>query len=247
MRAGWWRSGELEQGEEYAQSDGQAFRFAPLDAYTLPQRLMIRLADLAFYALIQFVGRSVRFRVHGLEHGLAALRETGSFIGAFWHNRIFLAPYYFRRRGVVVMTSRSFDGEYIARFIQRFGFGVARGSSTRGGASALVEMVRLVRAGHPAAFTVDGPKGPRGVVKTGAALLAKKTGQPLLPFTFNARRKLELNSWDRFQIPLPFTRVDVRIAPLFFVAPDATDEELEEKRAELQHALERLDAEGVQD
>jgi lysophospholipid acyltransferase (LPLAT)-like uncharacterized protein len=127
---------------------------------------------------------------------------------------VFLSTYFWQRRAIVVMTSRSFDGEYIARFIQRFGYGAARGSSTRGATGAVVEMVRLMRAGCPAGFTIDGPKGPRYVAKMGAVLLAKKTGNPVLPFTIAAERFWEARkSWDHFQIPQPFTRAHVIIAP----------------------------------
>jgi lysophospholipid acyltransferase (LPLAT)-like uncharacterized protein len=100
---------------------------------------------------------------------------------------VFLATYFWQRRAIVVMTSRSFDGEYIARFIQRFGYGAARGSSSRGATGAVVEMVRLMRAGCATAFTIDGPRGPRYVAKMGAVLLAKKTGNPILPFTVVAK------------------------------------------------------------
>ena len=138
------------------------------------------------------------------------------------------------------MTSRSFDGEYIARFIRRFGFGAVRGSSTRGGIGALAELVRLSRANCPAGFMIDGPKGPRHEAKMGAVLLARKTGNPVLPFVVNAERFWEVPSWDRFQIPKPFTRATVRIAPPIRVPADASDSALEQKREELQRALDRL-------
>jgi lysophospholipid acyltransferase (LPLAT)-like uncharacterized protein len=161
---------------------------------------------------------------------------------AFWHEQIFLTTYYFRNRGFVVMTSRSFDGEYIARFIQRFGYGAARGSSTRGGVGALIEMARLVRRGCPAGFTVDGPRGPRRVAKTGALLLAKKTGRPVLPFAVSPRRFWRLGSWDGLQIPKPFTPAVVRLAPPIYVPADADEQELEALRGELQRALEAASA-----
>src|SRR5207245_989017 len=104
-----------------------------------------------------------------------------------------LATYFFRHRGIVVMSSQSFDGEYTARLIQRFGYGTARGSSTRGSIGAIIEMVRLMRNGRPTAFTIDGPKGPRHVARPGAVLLAKKTGQPVLPFTITAACCWELS------------------------------------------------------
>jgi lysophospholipid acyltransferase (LPLAT)-like uncharacterized protein len=182
----------------------------------------------------------VRFRVEGWEHWQEAAGAGHLPIYTFWHDRIFLTLYFWQRRRIVVMTSRSFDGEYIARFIQRFGCGAVRGSSTRGGAVALVELARLVRAGCAAAFTIDGPKGPRHEAKMGAVLLAKKTGQPVLPFSVNAARFWEVKSWDRLQIPKPLTRAVVRIAPPIYVPADADDAALASKREELQRALEEL-------
>ena len=217
----------------------RAYRFAELSAYTFGQRLAIRAADLAFYSAISLIGSTARFSVEGWENWEEASRG-GPPIYAFWHERIFLSTYFFRRRRIVVMTSQSFDGEYIARFIQRLGYGAARGSSTRGGVGALVEMARLVRRGCPAAFTVDGPRGPRREAKTGALLLSKKTGRPVLPFSVNAERFFALGSWDRMQIPLPFTRATLRIAPPVSVPPDADDAALEAKREELQRALESV-------
>lgn len=219
----------------------RAFGYADLSAYALGQRLAIRAADLAFYLAISTVGRTARFRVEGWEHWEEAERG-GAPILAFWHEQIFLTTYFFRRRRIVVMTSRSFDGEYIARFIQRFGYGAARGSSTRGGAGALVEMARLVRRGFPAGFTIDGPRGPRRVAKMGAVLLAKKTGRPVLPFAVCAEKFWTVRSWDRLHIPRPFTRVAVRLAAPIHVARDAGDEALVAARDELQRALERLSA-----
>src|SRR5918993_5455974 len=177
----------------------RAYRFADLSGYAFRQRLAVRAAGVAFYLLIRALGSTARFRVEGWEHWEEANRG-GPPVMAFWHEQIFLTTYYFRRRRIVVMTSRSFDGEYIARFIQRFGYGAARGSSTRGGVGALVEMARLVRRGCPAGFTVDGPRGPRRVAKMGAVLLAKKTGQPVLPFVVLAARHYAAPSWDRIQV-----------------------------------------------
>jgi lysophospholipid acyltransferase (LPLAT)-like uncharacterized protein len=218
----------------------RVYRFADLRRYSRGERLLIYAADLFFYWLIRAIGATVRYRVEGWENWEAASRDGGAPIYAFWHNRIFLATHFWQQRGIVVMTSQSRDGEYIARFIQRFGYGAARGSSTRGGVGALVEMVRLTRQGIPTAFTIDGPRGPRYVAKMGAVMLAKKTGQPILPFTIEAAHHIELSSWDRFQIPLPWTRATVRIAPPIYVPADADDALLEAKRAELQRALDRL-------
>ena len=225
----------------------KAYQFADLSAYSLKQRLLIRAADLVFYMLIQIIGRTVRFDVEGWEHWEEATQTGRIPIYTFWHNRVFLATYFWRRRGIVVMTSQSFDGEYIARFIQRFGYGAARGSSTRGGVGAVVEMVRLMRKGCPTAFTIDGPKGPRYVAKMGAVLLAKKTGHPILPFNITPARFWQARkSWDLFQVPKPFTRARVRISAPIFVPSDANEEMLEAKLQELQSALDDMNRRGDQ-
>jgi len=196
------------------------YRPAPLGRFTFAQRVLIRAADIAFFLLISGIGRTIRWETEGLEH-LDEVAEQGKVpIYAFWHDRIFAGTYFFRGRGIVVLTSQSSDGEYIARFIQRFGYGAVRGSSSRGGVAGLVEMIRLMRAGLPAALTVDGPRGPRYQAKAGAALLAKKTGDPLVPFIVEPLRRVTLKSWDRMQIPLPFTRALVTVGEPIGVAAD---------------------------
>jgi len=218
----------------------RVYRYADLSAYTFRQRLLIRAASSAFYFLIKLVGRTVRFEVEGWEHWEAIGRGGHLPVCVIWHNRTFLGTYWWRGRRIVVLTSKSFDGEYIARFIQRFGFGAARGSSTRGGAGAIIEMARLMRAGCPTALTPDGPTGPPYVAKMGPVLLAKKTGHPMLPMTVTPARYWELPSWDSYQVPKPFTRARVRLAAPIFVPADADEATLEARRAELQRALDEI-------
>ena len=223
----------------------RAYEFADLSSYPLKKRFLIRAADLTFFLLIKLIGRTIRWQVEGWENWEAATRDVQVPIYTFWHNRVFLSTYFWQKRRIVVMTSQSFDGEYIARFIQRFGYGAARGSSTRGAVGAIIEMTRLMRAGLSTAFTIDGPKGPRYVAKMGAVLLAKKTGQPVLPFTITAQRFWEAKrSWDGFQVPLPFSRARVDIAPPIYVSADTNDEGLEAKRDELQATLDEINAHG---
>ena len=224
----------------------RAYEFADLSNYPWKERLLIRAADLAFFVLIRLIGATTRWQVKGWEHWESIATTGQQPIYVFWHNRVFLATHFWQRRGIVVMTSQSFDGEYIARFIKRFGYGAARGSSTRGGTGAIVEMVRLMRAGCPTAFTIDGPKGPRYVAKMGAVLLAKKTGRPILPFTITPRRYWEAKSWDRFQVPLPFTMARVEIAPPIYVSADADDEALAARRDDLQESLDKINRNGEQ-
>jgi lysophospholipid acyltransferase (LPLAT)-like uncharacterized protein len=225
----------------------KAHQFADLSGYPLKKRLMIHGADLAFYGLINLIGRTVRFKVEGWEHWENASRDGRIPVGAFWHGGIFLTTYFWRRRDIVVMTSQSFDGEYIARFIQRFGYGAVRGSSTRGSVGAIIEMIRLMRLGQTTAFTIDGPKGPRHVAKMGAVLLAKKTGHPVLPFTVTPASYWSLTrSWDAMRIPRPFTAARVEIAAPIFVPPDANEAVLDARRDELQEALDKLERRGQQ-
>src|ERR1044071_535108 len=218
----------------------RAYRFADLNGYSFKQRLAVRAASFLFPLLIRAVGATLRFDVEGREHWDEAARGGRPPIYPCWHDRIFAGTYFFRGRRIVIMTSRSFDGEYIARFIQRLGYGAVRGSSTRGGVGALVELSRIVPRGCPAGFSADAPRAPRHVAKMGAVLLAKKTGQAVLPFGVNAERFWSLRSWDRMQIPKPFSRVRVRFAPPIRVPADADEATLEAKRTELQRALEEV-------
>lgn len=183
---------------------------------------------------------TMRFETEGAE-SFDEVKAAGKLpIHCFWHDRIVASTFYFRHRGIIVMSSHSFDSEYTARCIQRFGFGIVKGSSTRGGIGALVGMIRIMQQGFPTAFTVDGPKGPRYEAKMGSILLAKKTGNPIVPFTIEVPKRWQINSWDRLQIPKPFSTARVFIAKPIYVSDDADDDELERKRLELQHALDGL-------
>lgn len=218
----------------------KAFKFASLDAYTLKQRLLIRVSAFGLYFLFHAIGKTLRYEVEGWEY-LEQIERLGKLpIYCFWHDRIFAGTYFFRGRKIIVMNSLSFDGAYMARFVQKLGYGSVRGSSTRGGTGALVEMIRLMRSGFATAFTVDGPRGPRYEAKLGPVLLAKKTGYPLLPFILESKRYWSVNSWDRPQIPKPFTSIKLIIEKPIYVAENASDEQLEAKRKELQSTLESL-------
>jgi lysophospholipid acyltransferase (LPLAT)-like uncharacterized protein len=199
---------------------------ADLSAYSFKEKIIISLADWTFYLLIKVIGRTIKYETDNWENFQKIERAGKIPIYAFWHDRIFAGTYFFRNRGIVVITSQSFDGEYIARFIQRLGYGAVRGSSTRGGVGALVEMIRLMKKGLPMGFTVDGPKGPRYVAKTGAVLLAKKTGNPLMPFVVETKKYWTINSWDKMQIPKLFTRAKIFIAEPIYVAANADDGEI---------------------
>ena len=218
----------------------KVYQFKTLSGYTLKERLTIRLAGRLFYVLITIIGKTIRFEVDGIDYLQDSARSYDAPIMCVWHDRIFAGMYYLRGRGLVVMSSISFDAEYTARCIQRLGFGVIKGSSTRGGMRALVEMIRMMKQGVPMAFTIDGPRGPRYEVKAGPPLLAKRTGNPMIPISVEVRKFWTLNSWDKFQIPKPFSRAKIFFGDTIFVAPDADDNALEQKRLELQTALDSL-------
>jgi len=221
-----------------------AYRFGPLEKYTFRQRFEIRVASFVFYWVLRTIGSTIRFETTGNEN-FDAITDAGRLpIFSFWHDRIIAGTYFFRDRGIIVLSSPSYDSEYTARCIQRFGYGVIKGSSSRGGTRALVSMIKMMKAGYAMAFTLDGPRGPRYQAKAGPLLLAKKTGNPLMPFIVECKSYWTIKSWDRLQIPKPFTRANVMIAPPIYVAPDADDSELESKRLELQAVLDGLVTEG---
>ncbi len=195
----------------------------------------------AGYPLIAALGHTLRWRVDGLEH-FEGIRAGGRQpVMAFWHGRILPATFYFRNRQIVVITSENFDGEWIARIIESFGYGTARGSTSRGALKALHQMARDMRAGKPAGFTVDGPRGPARVAQPGAVWLAKATGNPVLPFHLEASAAWTLRSWDRTQIPKPFSTVAIAIGEPMPVARDADAGALEAARVELERRLQALE------
>ncbi len=192
------------------------------------------------WPIIEALAGTWTYRVTGLEH-LRAIETAGQVpILAFWHGRILAGLPYFRNRGIIVITSENFDGEWIARIIARFGYGAARGSSSRGGAKALVQLRQALRAGHPAAFTLDGPRGPARVAQPGAVWLAGATGHPVLPFHVEADSAWTVRSWDRHQIPKAGATIHVAIgAPLYVANTD--DPTAEAARVELEDRLGRLE------
>lgn len=194
--------------------------------------------------LIEALGGTYHWRERGQGWLDTLAREGRQPIFAFWHGRILAATLYFRDRGIVVITSENFDGEWIARIIHRFGYGTARGSSSRGGARALVQLRRDLAAGHSAAFTVDGPRGPARVAQPGAVWLAGATGHPVVPFHIEASSYWTLGSWDRHQVPKPGSELAIAIGEPIDVPSGAGDEVIEEVRVEVERVLGRLEAEA---
>ena len=143
------------------------------------------------------------------------------------------------------MTSQNFDGEYITRIIRLYGYGTARGSTSRGAIRVMVELIRHLRQGKDVVVTVDGPRGPRFVAQPGAVLLAKKTGQPMIGFHLSPEKCYTFRkSWDQFQVPYPFSRIVVLLTPPIYVTAEADEAEMERKLQEMQAAMDRIREEG---
>jgi lysophospholipid acyltransferase (LPLAT)-like uncharacterized protein len=209
------------------------------------KRLQARLISSAGYPIIAALASTYRWRREGLQYLDEVERSGRQPIMAFWHGRILPATYFFRRRGIVVITSENFDGEWIAGIIERFGYGTARGSTSRGAVKALVRLKRDMAAGKPAAFTLDGPRGPAKIAQPGAVWLARATGNPIVAFHIESRRHWTLGSWDRTQIPKPFSNVAIAVGEPLEVAPEADDAALERARLDLEARLRTLESRAL--
>jgi lysophospholipid acyltransferase (LPLAT)-like uncharacterized protein len=213
--------------------------------FTVWQRFQIFIASWMGYFAVLLIGCTLRWTVEGWQNWEAANMAGKGIIYTFWHREIFSACWFWRRRGIVVMTSQNFDGEYIARIIQRHGYGASRGSSSRGAGRSLAEMARCLRSGRDAAFTIDGPRGPRFVAKRGSVILSRSTGAAILCFHVALKKAYVFSkSWDQTQFPHPFSRAAIFIAPPIVVAKGASEEEQNCKQQEVQQALDDLRRRG---
>jgi lysophospholipid acyltransferase (LPLAT)-like uncharacterized protein len=188
------------------------------------------------YPLLRALGSTLRWKISGAEHEGEIIKAGHQPIHCLWHGRILPSILYLQHRGVVVIISENYDGEWIARITRKFGYGIARGSTSKGGPKALRQMLREVES-KGVAFTLDGPRGPAEVAQLGAVWLAKATGNPLLPFHSEAAANWTLNSWDRTQIPKPFTTVALVVGRPIYVPPDADERALNESRMMLEASL----------
>jgi len=204
------------------------------------KRLQVAAISHLAYPLMRAWGATYRYSIEGdpqIEQALA----MGSPIPAFWHGRIVASLIRFRGRGISIMISESFDGEWIARVASRFGYRVVRGSNSRAARRGTLQMVRDVRE-HPMAFALDGPRGPARVAKPGAAWLSKATSNPLLPFHAEADRFWTLSSWDRTQIPKVGARIAMVFGEPFVVSPDADAAEIDEASRRLERSIAACEA-----
>src|SRR6202050_3898107 len=207
--------------------------------FTLRQRIVLRIIITAGYWFIRLVGPTLRVCV-SREEGAQETIGQRPLIGSFWHACIIPATYMCRNLGVRVMSSNSYDGEYMGRIIRKFGFVAVKGSSSRNAVRALLGLRRALHDGWTVAFSIDGPRGPRHKVKPGPVALARSSGVSMTTFHIAVESAWVLNTWDRLIIPKPFSRVLMRFGKLIPVPADASDEALERYHQELQDSLDRV-------
>jgi lysophospholipid acyltransferase (LPLAT)-like uncharacterized protein len=201
-----------------------------------------RLLALTGATILKTLFLTLRLRI---EDRSGVLKEdAGSpVIVCFWHNRILGITFAFdriypkKRAGVTVLTSPSKDGEILAQLVGAFGMKAVRGSSSRRGSRALLELVKLIRSGRDIAITPDGPRGPRYSLGPGIILLAQTTGARIVPAHASFSRCVRMKTWDGFIIPLPFSKVSVTIGEALAIPAELTVEEFEAKRKNLEDLL----------
>ena len=207
--------------------------------FTLRQRIILRIIIFLGYWFIRLIGPTLRVCV-SQEDGAQKTVDERPLIASFWHACIIPATYMCRDLGVRVMSSNSYDGEYMGRIIRKFGFVAVKGSSSRNAVRALLGLRRALQEGWTVAFSLDGPRGPRHKVKPGPVALARSSGVPLTMFHIAVERAWVLDTWDRLVIPKPFSRVLMRFGKLIPVPAEASDEDLERYQQQLQDSLDRV-------
>jgi lysophospholipid acyltransferase (LPLAT)-like uncharacterized protein len=216
--------------------------------FTWTQRLTLAVVPRLVWTLIMLLGRTWRFEVFAEEgvtpafHGFTPSRE----IYCFWHQCVLACAWYYRSTHATILISQSFDGELITRTLELFGYRAVRGSSSRGGREGLLALRRVLDGGTPAIFTADGPRGPIYRSKLGPIKLAQMTNAPIGSFHLEPEKAWAMRSWDRFQIPKPFTRIAVSWGQWIRVPEDTPSEELESKREQLDTALERARTRAIE-
>ncbi len=192
------------------------------------------------FRLLQLWARTLRFEIED-RAGVVGRRVTENYIGALWHNRLLVFPFVLRRflpqRHGAALISASRDGDLIADVVQRFGYDVIRGSSSRLGTSALLHLTGVLMSGSDVVITPDGPRGPAYELGPGIIFLAQKSGAAVVPMNLEYSHCWRLGSWDRFIVPRPFAKVRVLINRPYRVTATTTPEEFESERVSLQNAM----------
>jgi lysophospholipid acyltransferase (LPLAT)-like uncharacterized protein len=206
------------------------------------KRLLFWLATRLGWAVVILLGHLTRLRYHGREH-LEKLRGGNRpFLYCLWHGKLLLPIFAHRHMNICAMVSIHSDGEMIAQTLHRLGYVTARGSSTRSGSRALIEMIRLLKQAGTGAVTPDGPTGPRHVLKPGVIQLAQRANAQILPLSFASSRAWIIKSWDRFTIPKPFSKSVICYGEPISVPRKLTAAEFETVRQEVEKKMLALEA-----
>lgn len=212
----------------------------PEKRWTAKQRLVLALARWLGPALIRAYGAIVTVKLAREFPPEVRSDPRQPSIHIFWHRCLIPVAFHLRDQGFGILISQHFDGEWIAQICERLGYAVFRGSSTRGGREALLQIADWLVRGNAIGFTADGPRGPKFRAKPGFVYLARTTGAPIYAFHVSMPKAWELNSWDRFQIPKPFSTVLGDWCGPFYVPADATATELETIRLQVENQLNLL-------
>ena len=209
-------------------------------ASSISDKLLLEWAPKFAAATMTLLLRLCRVTIIGRRYHDQIRNRRQSVLLSSWHFAFPVLVDYFRDQGGLVMVSRSRDGEFAARTLHHLGYLTVRGSSHRGGAQALKEMLTLIRRGHSGGFVADGSQGPPEVAQKGILLLARHTQAPVLPLSAAARPSVRLPSWDRTLLPLPLARVVLAFGAPIWVPAQTDDRGLEQKRRQLERALKEL-------
>ena len=205
------------------------------------RRIQIPIIAAVVYSVIRVLGPTLQFEVLGRANADRTWAAKQPIIWAFWHRCIIPIAWYGRNRGIVIMNTTAFDGQWTRKVIEWLGFGTAQGSSSRGGLRGLQVMAQRIKEGLDCGFTIDGPRGPRYVAKVGPVLLARMTGAPIMVFHVGVERGRTFEkTWDHFCMPSLFTRAILVGSPLIHVPQDADAETIKAKHEEMQKALEQV-------
>lgn len=194
--------------------------------------------------VIRTLGATWRIRIEREDALERARARSPRVIFVFWHGRLLPLSFTHRDRRIHILASEHADGEMLGQAMRRLGFGHVRGSSTRGGARAILELVEKARAGFDLGVSVDGPRGPRGVVKPGVVEVARQTGAAIVPITAASSRRRVFSSWDAFELPAPFARVVVRYGEPVTVEANADRAVADARRLEVERELTRITEEA---
>jgi lysophospholipid acyltransferase (LPLAT)-like uncharacterized protein len=213
-------------------------------------KIPVGLLSFIGWLFIFLVGRSLRFRVLGMDKVRGILQEGKPVIWSLWHGRHLILVDRFKnytmksRKHWCVMASRSRDGELLAQILAKCGYKTVRASSSKGATAGFLQLISIMEQGYDTVMAVDGPRGPREQVKSGVILLAQKTGAAIIPITASAKRYKQLSSWDRYLIPFPFTQAVAVIGNPITIPPDADHDQLESYRLLLEQELNQINQEA---